>query len=139
MYRQARTGNTVLVNSREMTGRTQTLSLGLGGGGEGVKTTEKNVGPVVRCHSHPFLSHTHTHKRIVVVHCQLSRSVPSHTSMSETANATLQEAVDTRVQPAVATFLRRQYRSAHRNQRRRRESFRIFPFGSGHVLHCMLV
>ncbi len=41
--------------------------------------------------------------------------------MSETANATLQEAVDTRVvQPAVATFLRRQYRSAHRNQRRRR-------------------
>ncbi len=36
--RQARTGDTVLVKSREMTGRTQTLSWWLGG--EGIQTTK---------------------------------------------------------------------------------------------------
>jgi hypothetical protein len=38
---QARTGDTVLVKSREMTGRTQTLPWWLRE--EGVKTTEKNI------------------------------------------------------------------------------------------------
>ncbi len=41
MDRKARTGDTVLVKSREMTGRTQTLPWWLGGAG--VKTTEKVV------------------------------------------------------------------------------------------------
>jgi hypothetical protein len=40
--RQARTGNAVLVNSREMTGRTQILPWWLGEGR--VKTTENKVG-----------------------------------------------------------------------------------------------
>jgi hypothetical protein len=39
--RQARTGDTVLVKSREMTGRSQKLPLGLGGAG--VKTTENKI------------------------------------------------------------------------------------------------
>jgi hypothetical protein len=44
--KQARTVDTVLVKSREMTGRTQTLPWWLKE--EGVKTTEnkKNIGPV---------------------------------------------------------------------------------------------
>ncbi len=41
MIRQARIGDTVLVKSREMTGRTETLPLWLGG--EGVKTTENKI------------------------------------------------------------------------------------------------
>jgi hypothetical protein len=41
MDRQARTGDTVLVKSREMTGRTQTLPWWLGGGG--VKTTDNKI------------------------------------------------------------------------------------------------
>ncbi len=41
MDRQARTGDTVLVKSREMTGRSQTLKWWLGGGR--VKTTEKKI------------------------------------------------------------------------------------------------
>jgi hypothetical protein len=45
MDRQARTGETVLDKSREMTGRSQTLPWWLGGGG--VKTTEKSIGSVV--------------------------------------------------------------------------------------------
>jgi hypothetical protein len=45
MDRQARTRDTVLVMSREMTGRSQTLPWWLGEGG--VKTTEnKYIGPV---------------------------------------------------------------------------------------------
>jgi len=39
--RQARNGDTLLVKSREMTGRTQTLVWWFGG--EGVKTTENKV------------------------------------------------------------------------------------------------
>ncbi len=42
MIRQARTSDTVLVRSREMADRTQTLRRG-GGGGEGVKTTENKI------------------------------------------------------------------------------------------------
>jgi hypothetical protein len=44
MIRQARTSDTVLVKTREMTGRTQTLQWWLGG--EGVKTTENKHIPV---------------------------------------------------------------------------------------------
>ena len=45
MIRKARTGDTMLVKSREMIGRTQTLPWWLGG--EGVKTTgNKYVGPL---------------------------------------------------------------------------------------------
>jgi hypothetical protein len=43
MDRQARTSDTVLVKSREMTGRSQTLPRWLGKGGE--KTTENKRGP----------------------------------------------------------------------------------------------
>ncbi len=41
MDRQARTGDTALVKSREMTGRSQTLPWWLGG--EGIKTTENKI------------------------------------------------------------------------------------------------
>ncbi len=41
LVRQVRTGDTVLVKSREMTGRTQKLPWWLGG--EGVKTTENKI------------------------------------------------------------------------------------------------
>jgi hypothetical protein len=41
MDKQARTGDTVLVKSKEMTGRIQTLPWWLGG--EGVKTTENKM------------------------------------------------------------------------------------------------
>jgi hypothetical protein len=52
MIRQARTGDTVLVKSREMRGGTQTLPRWLGG--EGIKRTEiKCVGPVGREESTP--------------------------------------------------------------------------------------
>jgi hypothetical protein len=45
MDRQALTGNTVVIKSREMAGRSQKLPWWLGG--EGVKTTEKKyIGPV---------------------------------------------------------------------------------------------
>ncbi len=45
LIRQARTGGTVLVKSREMTGGSQTMPWGEGGGrgGEGIKTTENRV------------------------------------------------------------------------------------------------
>jgi hypothetical protein len=47
MDRQLRTGDTVLVNSREMTGRSQTLPWLLGEVGEGAKTTGgKYIGQV---------------------------------------------------------------------------------------------
>ncbi len=42
MDMQPRTGDTVLVKSREMTGRTETLPWRRGGG-EGVKTTENKI------------------------------------------------------------------------------------------------
>ncbi len=43
MDRQARNGDTVLIKSREMTGRTQRIDCRGGLGGGGVKTTENKI------------------------------------------------------------------------------------------------